>query len=55
MSTITTSQEQAAVEAVPRQLFVAGEWRDASGGATLTVEDPATGEDRKSTRLNSSH
>jgi len=44
MSTITTSQEQAAVEAVPRQLFVAGEWRDASGGATLTVEDPATGE-----------
>ncbi len=29
---------------VPRQLFVAGQWRDATGGATLPVEDPATGE-----------
>jgi succinate-semialdehyde dehydrogenase/glutarate-semialdehyde dehydrogenase len=44
MSTITQTQEQAAVEAVPRQLYVGGEWRDASGGATLTVEDPSTGE-----------
>jgi succinate-semialdehyde dehydrogenase/glutarate-semialdehyde dehydrogenase len=44
MSTITTSQEQAAVEAVPTQLFIGGEWRDASGGATLAVEDPSTGE-----------
>jgi succinate-semialdehyde dehydrogenase / glutarate-semialdehyde dehydrogenase len=44
MSTITASQEQAAVEAVPRQLFIGGEWRGASGGATLTVEDPSTGE-----------
>jgi succinate-semialdehyde dehydrogenase/glutarate-semialdehyde dehydrogenase len=44
MTTITASQEQAAVEAVPRQLFVGGEWRDASGGATLSVEDPSTGE-----------
>jgi succinate-semialdehyde dehydrogenase/glutarate-semialdehyde dehydrogenase len=44
MTTITTSQEQAAVEAVPRQLFVGGEWRDAGGGATLAVEDPSTAE-----------
>ena len=44
MSTITASQEQAAVEAVPTQLFIGGEWRDASGGATLAVEDPSTGE-----------
>jgi succinate-semialdehyde dehydrogenase/glutarate-semialdehyde dehydrogenase len=44
MSTITASQEQAAVEAVPKQLFIGGEWRDASGGATLTVEDPSTGD-----------
>jgi succinate-semialdehyde dehydrogenase/glutarate-semialdehyde dehydrogenase len=44
MSTITQSQEQAAVEAVPRQLFIGGEWRDAGGGATLSVEDPSTGE-----------
>ena len=44
MSTITPSQEQAAVAAVPTQLFIAGEWRDASGGATLSVDDPSTGE-----------
>jgi succinate-semialdehyde dehydrogenase/glutarate-semialdehyde dehydrogenase len=44
MSTITASQEQAAVEAVPRRLFIGGEWRDAGGGETLAVEDPATGE-----------
>jgi succinate-semialdehyde dehydrogenase/glutarate-semialdehyde dehydrogenase len=41
---ITATQEQAALEAVPNQLFIGGEWRDASGGATLAVEDPATGE-----------
>ena len=41
---ITATQEQAALEAVPKQLLIAGEWRDASGGATLAVEDPATGE-----------
>ena len=44
MSTITATQEQAAVEAVPRQLLIGGEWRDATGGATLSVEDPSTGE-----------
>jgi succinate-semialdehyde dehydrogenase/glutarate-semialdehyde dehydrogenase len=44
MSTITQSQEQAAVEAIPKQLFIGGEWRDASNGATLAVEDPSTGE-----------
>jgi succinate-semialdehyde dehydrogenase / glutarate-semialdehyde dehydrogenase len=31
------------LDAVPKQLFIAGAWRDASGGATLAVEDPATG------------
>jgi succinate-semialdehyde dehydrogenase/glutarate-semialdehyde dehydrogenase len=36
--------EQAAVDAAPKQLLIGGEWRDASGGATLAVEDPATGE-----------
>ena len=41
---ITASQEQAVLEAVPHRLFIGGEWRDASGGATLGVEDPATGE-----------
>src|SRR5881275_582470 len=34
--------EQAVLEQVPRQLYIGGEWRPAAGGATLTVEDPAT-------------
>jgi succinate-semialdehyde dehydrogenase / glutarate-semialdehyde dehydrogenase len=40
---ITATQEQAALDAVPTRLFIGGEWRDAAGGATLAVEDPATG------------
>jgi succinate-semialdehyde dehydrogenase/glutarate-semialdehyde dehydrogenase len=41
----TTAEKQAEVlERVPRQLLIGGEWRDASGGGTLSVEDPATGE-----------
>jgi len=40
----TSEQEKKILEATPRQLFIGGEWRDASGGATLAVEDPATGE-----------
>src|ERR687890_1364448 len=44
MTTITQDQEQRALERVPRQLFIGGEWRDASGGETLDVEDPSTGE-----------
>jgi succinate-semialdehyde dehydrogenase / glutarate-semialdehyde dehydrogenase len=44
MTTITSSQEQAALDAVPTQLLIGGEWRDAGGGATLAVEDPSTGE-----------
>src|SRR3712207_1275893 len=43
-TTITQDQERSALERVPTQLFVGGEWRDASGGATLEVEDPSTGE-----------
>jgi succinate-semialdehyde dehydrogenase / glutarate-semialdehyde dehydrogenase len=41
---ITADNETAAVEAVPTQLFIGGEWRAAGGGATLAVEDPSTGE-----------
>ena len=41
---ITTEQEKSVVDAVPTQLFIGGEWRDATGGATLDVEDPSTGE-----------
>jgi succinate-semialdehyde dehydrogenase / glutarate-semialdehyde dehydrogenase len=38
------TQEQTVVDSVPKQLFIGGEWRDAEQGATLEVEDPATGE-----------
>jgi succinate-semialdehyde dehydrogenase/glutarate-semialdehyde dehydrogenase len=41
---ITQDRETSVVEATPHQLFIGGEWRDASGGGTLAVEDPATGE-----------
>jgi succinate-semialdehyde dehydrogenase/glutarate-semialdehyde dehydrogenase len=43
MSTITASQEQRAVEQVPKQLYIAGQWRDGAKG-TISVEDPSTGE-----------
>src|SRR3954462_1674636 len=39
----TATQEQSAVESVPKNLYMAGEWRDGSEG-TLEVEDPSTGE-----------
>ena len=42
--TITADNEKTVVDSVPTQLYIGGEWRDASGGATLDVEDPSTGE-----------
>jgi succinate-semialdehyde dehydrogenase/glutarate-semialdehyde dehydrogenase len=42
MSTVTS--EAAILEAAPNSLYIAGEWRPASGGGTLAVEDPSTGE-----------
>jgi succinate-semialdehyde dehydrogenase/glutarate-semialdehyde dehydrogenase len=41
---MSATQERTVVDEVPTQLFIGGEWRDASGGATLDVEDPSTGE-----------
>ena len=41
---ITADQEKSALTNVNSQLFIGGEWREASGGATLDVEDPSTGE-----------
>jgi succinate-semialdehyde dehydrogenase/glutarate-semialdehyde dehydrogenase len=38
------AQEQAAVDRVEKRLYIGGEWRDASGGGSLAVEDPSTGE-----------
>jgi succinate-semialdehyde dehydrogenase/glutarate-semialdehyde dehydrogenase len=43
MTTISVPEEQRILEQVPKQLFIAGEWRDGSKG-TIGVEDPATGE-----------
>jgi succinate-semialdehyde dehydrogenase/glutarate-semialdehyde dehydrogenase len=42
MSTITN--EEAVLDGVKKQLYIGGEWRDGSEGATIDVEDPATGE-----------
>jgi len=44
MSTVTASSEQQVVDAVEKRLYIGGAWRDATGGRTLAVEDPATGE-----------
>jgi len=38
------TDEQAVIEAAPKQLLIGGEWRDAGGGDTMSVADPATGE-----------
>ena len=40
----TAQLESTVVDAAPKQLLIGGEWRDATGGATLAVEDPSTGE-----------
>src|SRR5919199_52726 len=42
MSTVTREQE--VVDKVEKRLFVGGEWRDASEGRTMEVEDPSTEE-----------
>ncbi|MFP5361736.1 MAG: NAD-dependent succinate-semialdehyde dehydrogenase [Thermoleophilia bacterium] len=44
MSTTQRSAEQAVLDAVPKQLYIAGSWRDGANGDTIEVEDPATGE-----------
>lgn len=41
--TITAERESSLIEAVPKRLFINGEWVDAEGGATLDVIDPSTG------------
>jgi succinate-semialdehyde dehydrogenase / glutarate-semialdehyde dehydrogenase len=40
----TATDEQQVLDQVPRQLLIGGAWRAASGGGTLPIEDPATGE-----------
>jgi succinate-semialdehyde dehydrogenase/glutarate-semialdehyde dehydrogenase len=38
-------RERVVLEQVPTDLYIRGEWRPASGGGTLAVEDPSTGEE----------
>ena len=35
--------QKSLVESVPKGLFIGGQWREASDGATLAVEDPSSG------------
>jgi succinate-semialdehyde dehydrogenase / glutarate-semialdehyde dehydrogenase len=37
--------EKTVLQDVPKELFIGGRWRAATGAGTLAVEDPATGED----------
>jgi succinate-semialdehyde dehydrogenase/glutarate-semialdehyde dehydrogenase len=41
---MSAAGEQEVLDAVAKRLYIAGQWRDGAEGATLAVEDPATGE-----------
>src|SRR4051812_30755994 len=43
-TTSVADREKAVLADVRTDLFIGGQWRPASGGKTLTVDDPATGE-----------
>ncbi|GII99833.1 succinate semialdehyde dehydrogenase [Sediminihabitans luteus] len=43
MSTEIRTAAQATLPAVPTQLWIGGRWRDATGGGTFAVTDPANG------------
>jgi succinate-semialdehyde dehydrogenase/glutarate-semialdehyde dehydrogenase len=38
-----TTTQKSLVDSVPKGLLIGGDWRDATGGATLAVEDPSNG------------
>ncbi|MBV9872596.1 MAG: NAD-dependent succinate-semialdehyde dehydrogenase [Frankiaceae bacterium] len=44
MASVTAADEKRVLDAAPHQLWIGGEWRDASNGATLGIEDPSTEE-----------
>jgi succinate-semialdehyde dehydrogenase/glutarate-semialdehyde dehydrogenase len=44
MATALADSERAVVDPVPKGLLIGGKWREATGGRTLPVEDPATGQ-----------
>ena len=39
-----TSSEQSVVDAVHKDLYIGGEWRESADGSSFSVEDPSTGE-----------
>src|SRR5262245_22714532 len=41
---VSENNEAKVVQAIQKQLFIDGKWRDASDGRTFDVVDPATGE-----------
>ena len=41
---MVNAAETALLDSVPDGLFIGGEWRSATSGATLDVQDPATGD-----------
>lgn len=42
-SSITADRERALVASIPTGSFIGGQWREATGGRTVAVEDPSTG------------
>ncbi len=44
ISSALPAGEQTVLDAVPTQLYIAGQWCDGAGGDTVAVDDPATGE-----------
>ena len=44
MPSTSAATEAQILRAVPKQLYIGGAWRDSAKGATLAVDDPATGE-----------
>jgi succinate-semialdehyde dehydrogenase/glutarate-semialdehyde dehydrogenase len=40
----SSAGEREILERVPKDLYIGGQWRAATGGGTLAVEDPSTGE-----------
>ncbi len=43
-NTASRAEERAVLDHVRKSLYIGGEWRQASGGGTLSVEDPSIGE-----------
>ena len=41
---MSPSEQQTVLDRTPTQLYIGGAWRPATGGATLPVEDPSTGQ-----------